>query len=136
MSYDFNVADFNFLASVNYTDVQTLEFTNGGVVDDELGEMRRPERSGTFSLTGNYGDASITWTTAYLSQQTLTYEDGVEIETALTNYGESAFTDDDTYIHDLRGSYVFDENLTFFGGINNVTDEEPILQNELIQSVH
>ena len=76
------------------------------------------------SLTGNYGDASITWTTAYLSQQT-TYEDGVEIETALTNYGESAFTDDDTYIHDLRGSYVFDENLTFFGGINNVTDEEP-----------
>lgn len=124
-SYDFSIADFSFLASLNYTDVKTLEFNNGGVVDDELGEMRRPERSGTFSLTGAYGDASITWTTAYLSQQTLTYEDGIEIETALANYGEAAFTEDDTYIHDIRGSYVYDESLTFFGGVNNVTDEEP-----------
>ena len=125
VSYDFNINDFSFLASLNYTDVQTLEFNNGGVIDDELGEMRRPEQSGTFSLTGNYGDASLTWTTAYLSQQTLTYEDGIEIETALANYGEAAFTDDDTYIHDIRGSYVWDDNLTFFGGVNNITDEEP-----------
>lgn len=124
-SYVFDVADFSFLASLNYTDVKTLEFNEGGTVDDELGEMRRPEKSGTFSLTGSYGDGSITWTTAYLSQQTLTYEDGIEIETALTNFGESAFTDDETYIHDLRGSYIWDESLTFFGGVNNVTDEEP-----------
>jgi outer membrane receptor protein involved in Fe transport len=125
VSYDFNIADFSFLASLNYTDVKTLQFIEGGTVDDELGEMRRPERSGTFSLNGTYGDASITWTTAYLSQQTLTYEDGIEIETALANYGEAAFTDDDTYIHDIRGSYAWDETLTFFGGVNNITDEEP-----------
>ncbi len=125
LSYDFMIQDFSFLASLNYTDVKTLEFTEGGTADDELGEMRRPERSGTFSLTGSYANASVTWSTAYLSQQTLTYEDGIEIETALVNYGEAAFTDDDTYIHDIRGSYVYDDSLTIFGGVNNVTDEEP-----------
>lgn len=124
LSYDFNVADFNFLTGVNYTDVRTLDFTEAGTVDDELGEMRRPEQSGTVFLTGSYGSASVTWSTSYLSQQTLTYEDGVEIETAFANYGPAAFTDDNTYIHDLRATYAMDEWM-FFGGINNVTDEEP-----------
>lgn len=124
LSYDFSVADFNFLTGVNFTDVKTLEFTEAGSVDNELGEMRRPEQSGTVFLTGAYGPASVTWSTSYLSQQTLTYEDGVEIETALANYGPAAFTDDNTYIHDLRATFTRD-SWTFFGGVNNVTDEEP-----------
>ncbi|MFT4797710.1 MAG: outer membrane receptor protein involved in Fe transport [Candidatus Azotimanducaceae bacterium] len=124
LSYDFGIADFNFLAALNYTDVKTLEFNEGGTVDDELGEMRRPEKSGTFSFTGSYGPGAVTWSTSYLSQQTLAYEDGVEIETAFANFGADGFTDDDTYIHDIRATYLWD-SITFFGGLNNVTDEEP-----------
>ncbi len=124
LSYDFSIAEFNFLAGLNLTDVRKLEFVEAGTLDDELGEMRRPEKSGTFSFTGSYGPASVTWSTSYLSKQTLAYEDGVEIETALANFGEAAFTDDDTYIHDLRATYQRDA-FTFFGGITNVTDEEP-----------
>ncbi|MFT4712034.1 MAG: outer membrane receptor protein involved in Fe transport [Candidatus Azotimanducaceae bacterium] len=123
-SYDFSIADFGFLAALNYTKVQTLEFNEGGTVDNELGEMRRPEQSGTFSLTGAYRDTTITWSTSYLSQQTLAYEDGVEIETAFANFGQAAFTDDATYIHDVRATYQYD-SITVFGGINNLTDEEP-----------
>jgi iron complex outermembrane recepter protein len=123
-SYSFNVSDFDFQTALNFTQVQTLEFTEAGSKDDELGEMRRPKNSGTLSFTGIYGPASITWSTAYLSQQTLTYEDGVEIETALTNYGPSAFTDNATYIHDLRGTYQKDD-FTFYGGVSNVTDVQP-----------
>ena len=46
---------------------------------------------------------------------------------ARANYGAAGFTDDDTYLHDLRFSYLWDNSLTFFGGINNVTDEEPYI---------
>ena len=59
-----------------------------------------------------------------MSQQTLSYEDGVEIETAFANYGDAAFTDDATYIHDIRATYQWDA-FTVFGGVTNVTDEEP-----------
>ena len=124
LSYDFSVRDFNFLTGVNFTDVKTLEFVEAGTLDNELGEMRRPEQSATVFLTGGYGPANVTWSTSYLSEQTLAYEDGVEIETAFANFGDAAFTDDDTYIHDLRATYAKD-SWTFFGGINNVTDEEP-----------
>jgi|TARA_B110000259_G_scaffold116967_1_gene133112 iron complex outermembrane receptor protein len=124
LAYDFSISSFDFLASLNYTEVKTLEFVEAGTVDNELGEMRRPEQSGTVSFTGAYGPASVTWTTSYLSQQTLSYEDGVEIETAFANYGDAAFTDDATYIHDIRATYQWDA-FTVFGGVTNVTDEEP-----------
>ena len=39
-------------------------------------------------------------------------------------YGQYAFFDE-TFIFDLTGSYEFNERISFFGGINNLADEEP-----------
>ena len=53
-----------------------------------------------------------------------------EIEQALGLYGNeqiwgnNAFFDA-VYIHDLNASYRYDDNLTIYGGINNLADEEP-----------
>ncbi|MBO6703916.1 MAG: TonB-dependent receptor [Pseudomonadales bacterium] len=127
INYGFAVSDFIITAQLNYTDVQTLEFIQNDVVDDELGEMRRPEQSGTIAITVDRGPLSVTWSTAYLGEQTLGYEDGVEIETAFANYGDAAFTDSSTFIHDVRVSYLWNEAFSFFGGMTNVTDEEPFV---------
>lgn len=125
VQYSFEIGSFFINASLNYTDVKTLEFVQSDSVDDELGEMRRPEQSGVVGITVDRGPLSLSWSTAYLSRQTLTYEGGVEIETVRANYGSKGFTDNSTYIHDFRASWVWNESMIFFGGVNNVTDEEP-----------
>ena len=128
VSYGFDLMNYAISTSVNYTDVRKLDFIEQGSpgqddsVDTELGEMRRPAESGTASIGVSRGAGAITWSTSYLGQQTLAFEDGVEVETAFANYGAAAFTDNSTFIHDVRASYDWD-NLTFFGGISNVTDE-------------
>ncbi len=127
VQYDFTAFETNFSALLSWTVVETLELIEeGGVVDDELGEMRRPEDAALLTLSVDRGPFSFSWTTQYLSQQLLTYEDGAEIETASVNFGPSAFTDNDTFIHDFRGSFT-QASYSLFGGINNVTDEEPFI---------
>mgnify|MGYP001161090898 FL=1 len=123
--YDFSLGDFDVSTSVSWTTVEALDLIEqGGEVDTELGEMRRPEDSAIASVSLSRGEYSVGWTTQYLSKQTLHYEGGVEIETAVDNYGSDIFTDSTTLIHSLRASYVTD-GLSVFGGVNNVTDEEP-----------
>ena len=127
LAYDFAAYETTFSALLTWTVVETLELIeDGGAVDDELGEMRRPEDAALFTLTAQRGPFSVGWTTQYLSRQLLTYEDGAEIETAATNFGPSAFTDSSTFIHDFRGSYN-KERYSIYGGVNNVTDEKPFI---------
>lgn len=127
LQYDFTAFETNFSALLSWTVVDTLELVEeGGVVDDELGEMRRPEDAALLTLSMDRGPFSFSWTTQYLSQQLLTYEDGAEIETAMANFGPSAFTDKETYIHDFRGSYN-QARYSVYGGVNNLTDEDPFI---------
>ena len=124
-AYDFAVGDIDIGASIKWTQVDTLDLIEqGGEVDNELGEMRRPEDSAIANISLTRGEYSVGWTTQYLGKQTLHYEDGVEIETAVENYGPDVFTDSTTLIHSLRASYATD-GLSVFGGVNNLTDENP-----------
>lgn len=127
VQYNFSLSDFDIAASASWASVDKLQLIEqGGSVDDELGEMRRPKDSGIASIEVARGDYAFSLSTQYLSKQLLTYEDGAEIETAMTNYGPTAFTDSQTFIHSIRGSYGKDD-FTFYGGINNLTDEEPYI---------
>ncbi len=124
-AYDFSVGGVDIATSIKWTQVDTLDLiAQGGDVDPELGEMRRPEDSAIANISLTRGEYSLGWTTQYLGKQTLHYEDGVEIETAVENYGPSIFTDSTTLIHSVRGSYSVD-GLSVFGGVNNLSDESP-----------
>ena len=124
-SYEFTVGDFDIMSSVKWTTVDTLDFIEqGGEVDNELGEMRRPEESATAAISLTTGSYKLDWSTNYLGKQTLHYEGGVEIETAVENYGPGVFTDGTTLIHNARLSYSTGE-LSVFGGVNNLTNESP-----------
>ena len=76
-------------------------------------------------LSGIRGDFGLEYSGRYLGKQTLNYESGTEIETVMANFGPTAFTDEIT-IHNLRGTYTGD-GYTFYGGINNLTDEQPYI---------
>lgn len=125
VQYDFEAFATAFSTSVTWTLVETLDLIEeGGSVDDELGEMRRPENAALITFSADRGPVSLTWTTQYLSRQLLTYEDGAEIDTAMANFGPSAFTDSRTFIHDFRGAFSRD-SYSIYGGVNNLTDERP-----------
>ena len=93
------------------------------LTDPELGEIQQPEWAGNISLTWERGPALLGLQTTYVDSQGLT---DVEIETADNVYGPAGFTDE-MYLFDLFGRYEFSDMLEFYGGVNNVTDEEPFI---------
>ncbi len=92
-------------------------------VDPELGELRRPELSGSAYVGWGFGDVYLRWTSLYQDAQGLA---DVEVETASFIYGPAGFSDDH-WQHDLSASWEFSDTLRFYGGINNLTDEIPFL---------
>lgn len=129
-SYDFTLFDTDLSLSLLASRVEKLDLIQPGApgepdtVDPELGEARRPEWSGQAGLDITRGPLSLSFSTMYQSRQTLAYEDGVEIETAFQNYGDGAYAGQ-IFMHDVNGSWQFSEQILFYGGIQNVTDEEP-----------
>lgn len=124
-SYTFDIADHNFEVTVTGTDVNELDFftnpANASEVNPELGEVNRPETAGNVHLGWNWGNLSIGWQSQYLGEMLLSF---VEIETAQTLYGDSVFMDE-TWLHDLNATYVWNDSLTIRGGVNNLTEEDP-----------
>lgn len=130
--YDFFISDFQFQFNGVVTKQTKLDFiepSNPGeppTVDDELGEMRRPEWASQVALNMWTGPISLTWQTQYLSKQVLGYEDGGEIETVDDNYGPDGYTDD-IFIHNMHASYQATDSILIYGGIDNVTNERPFV---------
>lgn len=129
-SYSFDLLGANWQINLNGTKQDVLEFVEPAApgadrsVDVELGEMRRPEWSGLASLAFVRGPLNLALRSTYVGRQTLGFEDGGEIETARQNFGRAGFADE-MFIHTLTGGYEFGENLYVYGGVNNLTDEEP-----------
>jgi outer membrane receptor protein involved in Fe transport len=51
---------------------------------------------------------------------------GIEVETAETLYGRSVFQEAN-WKHDLSVSYVLNDDTMVYGGVKNLTDEQPFL---------
>ena len=126
-NYTFDIGAHNFEVQVTGTKVESLNnFTNPldlNDVDVELGEVNRPEEAGNIFLGWNWGDLSVGWQTQYLGEMLVSF---LEIDTAVSLYGDSVIMDE-TWIHDLNATYLLNEQLTIYGGINNISQENPFL---------
>lgn len=128
--YTFDVQEHNFAIKLAGTKVNKIDnFTSPvdpTVVDRELGEVNRPEWAGNISLTWSFEDIRVSWQSQYMGEQLVRF---VELE----EYERGEFDDsvmmDEFWTHDLNASYNVNENTTIYGGVNNVTDEEPFLTN-------
>ena len=130
--YEFMLSGLEFNIGAGATHQKRLNFIEPAApgeeatIDKELGEMRRPEWAGQLNASVTAGPLTVALATTYLSKQTLDYESGVEIETAEINYGPSAFTDE-FFTHNLTGRYEFSPQFLLYGGVTNLTDEDPYL---------
>ncbi|MDO8907466.1 MAG: TonB-dependent receptor [Pseudohongiella sp.] len=85
-----------------------------------LGELNRPEWGGQFSMNAAYNDFSLNWRTRWQGEQVMTGQ----IETARQNYGDMVFSKD-FFSHNLSARYGYSDSLSVFGGVGNVTNEQP-----------
>ena len=127
VAYNFGIGAHDFEVSVTGTRVNSLNnFTNPtnlNDVDVELGEILRPEMAGNVLLRWTWGDLSVGWQSQYLGDMLLGSA-RVEIDTAQTLFGDAVFLDG-VWIHDVNARYDVGDDMTFYGGINNVTHTDP-----------
>jgi outer membrane receptor protein involved in Fe transport len=127
-SYSFSLGDHNFSIGANGSWVDKVDFffdpTDPTAIDPELGEIGRPEWSGTGRFSWNWGGFTAGYSLQYLSEMTL---GDVEIETVDAQFGAVGFADE-YFIHDITASYTFQDNrYEIYGGVNNLTDEVPFV---------
>ncbi len=125
--YEFEVGAHAFNVGVSGTYVFRLdEFFDPGdptAVDPELGELQRPQWAGNLFAQWIYGPLSVNWQTQYQGEQGLR---AVEIEAVDFTYGEAGIVDE-IFIHDIAVSFAVNEQVELYGGINNLTNEEPFI---------
>ena len=128
-AYNFDFGAHNFNVTVSGTKVNELNFFTNPLdlneVDPELGEIFRPEEAGSVFLTWSWGDLRVGWQSQYLGNM-LFGASRAEIETVDTLFGPAAYMGE-TWIHDLNARYDVNEELTVYGGINNLTQTSPFI---------
>ena len=122
INYSYDLGENTFGASLVGSHQEKLDrFFNpldAADVDPEVQEIQLPEWSGNLTLSWDRGPFSAALQTSYQSEQF-----AAEIED-FDDLGDAGFFDE-IYILDLNGAYEFNDSLRFYGGINNLTDEEP-----------
>lgn len=126
VNYGFELAGYRLGVGGSVTKQLTLNFIEPtvpgevAVVDIDLLEMRRPEWSGQLNLNMARGPLSVSLRSQYMSEMVLSGA----IETAIQNFGPNIFTED-FYAHNLSANYDFSDTVRFYGGVSNLTDEQP-----------
>ncbi|MEL6566898.1 MAG: TonB-dependent receptor [Pseudomonadota bacterium] len=128
VNYSFDVGENTFGASLVGSKQESLDLISGDSpedVDTELREIQIPEYSGNLTLSWDRGPFSAALQTTYQSEQAV---DEIEVVAGINGrsplYGDDGFFDE-VYIFDANASYEFSDQLTFYGGVNNIADEEP-----------
>jgi outer membrane receptor protein involved in Fe transport len=131
--YNWSMFGSDFTAALAGTRQNNIDFFfdpgDPSAVDPELGELFRPEWFGNFSLLWNWDRLQVGWNVQYHGEQLLGgggIVSAPEIETYETLFGPTALQDP-VYLHDLSARYDFNDNFLFFGGVQNLTDEDPFI---------
>ncbi|GIX18593.1 MAG: hypothetical protein KatS3mg120_0269 [Erythrobacter sp.] len=128
LNYSFSLGQNNFNLAINgnwterlnrFFDPRRPDIANPG-----LRELGAPEFSGFGSITWNRGDFTLNYGLQYIESTAVASV--IQIERIDFEFGPAGFAPD-YWIHNLAFSLDATDNITFYGGINNLTDEEPYL---------
>lgn len=108
-------------ANVTYLDdlIEFRSVINPTLGDVETGEIQRPEWAGNFSARWSQDDLTLDYHARYVGNQT---HRQVE-ESSVASFDNP--TTGVLWMHDISASYDFSDTFTFYGGIQNVSDEQP-----------
>ena len=121
--YDFDLFDGNITLRANATYLEDLlEFRSAfdpTTADDEKGEIQRPEWAGNFSATWANDRLTFGYQARYMGDQLhRLVEENAALSFDNANTGS-------LWIHSVSGNFEISDMFTVYGGIQNLTDEEP-----------
>lgn len=128
INYAFSLGKNNFNLTVNgnwterldrFFDPRRPDFPNPG-----LRELGAPEFSGFGGVTWNRGDFTLNYGLQYI--ESTAAASVVQIERIDFEFGPAGFAPD-YWIHNIAFSLDATDEITFYGGINNLTDEIPYI---------
>ncbi|WP_300542843.1 TonB-dependent receptor [Maricaulis sp.] len=96
--------------------------TDPSIVNDLLYEGGQPQDSYVLNARWDTDRWTLNWQASYWDEF-LAFTPRIEIETA-ANF-TNAWTGD-LWRHDVSGTYQINDRMSFYGGVNNVFEEEPI----------
>ena len=124
--YSFNIGAhrFGLRTTINWTEKVNRYFdpVDTSRVNPGLGELSAPEWSGTATASWGRGGFNVNWRAQYVGKQAVA--SAVEIEDIATEFGAAGYAKA-MWVHNLAASYAFRPGMEVFGGINNITNEEP-----------
>ena len=119
--FDFFAGTMSLRANATYLD-ELVEFRSSldpTLGDDEKGEMLRPEWAGNFNARWSTDRLTIGYYGRYMGNQLHRLVEENEAESFDNAYSGAM------WVHDLSGSFSLNETYTVYGGIQNITDEQP-----------
>lgn len=124
--FDIGKNNFNVRVAGNWTERLDRFFdpVDTTLVNPGLRELGAPEWSGFGSATWNRGAFTLSYGVQYIESTALASV--IQIERIDTEFGPAGFAKD-YWIHNLSFNLDATDRMTFYGGINNLTDEEPYL---------
>lgn len=127
--YSFDWAAHTFSVRASGTRLVKLnDFSDPSAPDDfqsRVTENRNPKWAGNVRLGWEYEDLKVGWQAQYHGKQLLRF---AEARDALDRFGPDVMMSS-TIVHNINASYQLNTELMIYGGINNLTNEEPFITN-------
>jgi iron complex outermembrane recepter protein len=129
ISYNTRIgADWRLAASINGNWTEKLnrffDPVDRSLVNPALREFSVPEWSGVANLSVGYKGLTVGYNVQFI--QSTAAAISIEIERIEREFGPAGFAPD-YWIHGLSFNYDVNTRFNVFGGVNNLTDEEPYL---------
>ncbi len=125
--FDLGAHSFNLRGSLNWVEKLNRFFNpnDQSQVNPGLLEQGAPEWAGVGSISWmSPGGFGLTWRTQYIGKQAIA--SAIQIESIDSEFGPDGLAGA-TWVHDLSASFTWKEGFEIYGGINNLTDEQPFI---------
>jgi outer membrane receptor protein involved in Fe transport len=118
--------NFNLQIAGNWTERLNRFFdpVDTTLVNPGLRELGAPEWMGSGSVTWNRGDFTLNYGVQYIGSTAAASV--MQIERIQAEFGPAGFAPE-FWVHNLAFNLDATDQISFYGGINNLTDEEPYL---------
>ena len=124
--FDLGQNNFNLQVGGNWTERLNRFFdpVDTKLVNPGLRELGAPEWAGFGSVTWNRGDFTLNYGVQYIGSTAAASV--MQVERIQSEFGPAGFAPE-YWLHNLAFNLDATDKITFYGGINNLTDEEPYL---------
>ena len=124
--FSFGENDIRLRVGGNWTEKLNRFFdpVNESLVNPGLKELGTPEWSGLGSATWSRNGLSFTYRLQYIGEQAKAI--AIQIERIDSEFGPDGYAKA-TWVHDIAASFDLDDRFQFYGGVNNLTNQEPFI---------